>query len=181
MFTKSFLIAAIAAVAIATAHGASQSSRGVVLTPKAFTPCMSACDDPASPLCQNCCRTVTHETDWGCQATAGSSTTASCCTGDWDATCWNVASAANNDHACNQCGPSIIPSCKECIGENQLEISLQLRCLYVMSDSDYVRTFLCCILNLKWCSSATLDVRCEWVGACVRACANAFSTVQLDK
>ena len=51
-------------------------------------PCTSACDDPASPSCQNCCRTVT---DWGCQATDRFSTTASCCTGDWDATCWNVA------------------------------------------------------------------------------------------
>lgn len=110
MFTKHVykiaVVAAIAAVAIATAHGASQSFRGeqrVVLTPKAGTPCMSACDDPASPSCQSCCRTVTHETDWGCQATDGSPTTASCCTGDWDATCWNVASTANNDHACNQC------------------------------------------------------------------------------
>ena len=64
---------------------------------------MSACDDPASPSCQSCCRTATHETDWGCQATDGSPTMASCCTGDWDATCWNVASAANNGHACNQC------------------------------------------------------------------------------
>merc|ERR1712166_1722908 len=82
----------------------------VVLTPKAGTPCMPACDDPASPSCQNCCRTVTHETDWSCQTTAGSSSTAaSCCTGDWDATCWNVASAANNDHACNQCLPPVIP------------------------------------------------------------------------
>ena len=116
MFTKIALVAAIAAVAIATAHGAPQSSRveqRVVLTPKAGTPCMSACDDPASPSCQSCCRTVTHETDWGCQATAGSSTTASCCTGAWDATCWNVASAANNDHACNQCvtkEPKVAPT-----------------------------------------------------------------------
>jgi len=75
----------------------------VVLTPRAGTPCMSACDDTASPSCQNCCRTVTHEKDWGCQGTYRSPTTASCCSGDWDATCWNVASAANNDHACNQC------------------------------------------------------------------------------
>lgn len=74
------------------------------LTPVPGTPCMTACDDPTSTSCQKCCRTVTHEVDWGCNTlTPASTDTAACCTGDWDAACWNVASAANHDHACNQC------------------------------------------------------------------------------
>ena len=84
--------------------GFRRASQQVVLAPKAGTPCLTACNDPASPSCQTCCRTVTHEIDWGCSTLApGSTDTASCCKGDWDATCWNVASAANHDHACNQC------------------------------------------------------------------------------
>lgn len=74
-----------------------------MLAPRKGTPCLTACDDPASPSCQDCCRTVTHEIDWGCDAPAGSANTASCCKGAWDPTCWNTASAANHEHACNQC------------------------------------------------------------------------------
>lgn len=90
------------AAALAFVAGAAIAQQ-VVLTPRASTPCMSACVDSTSTACQSCCRTATHETDWGCQAADGSHNTAPCCTGDWHATCWNVASAANNYHACNQC------------------------------------------------------------------------------
>ena len=68
---------------------------------------MAACDDPLSHSCRSCCRSVTHETDWKCDAAVGSPDTATCCVGDWDAECWNVASAANHDHACNQCRASL--------------------------------------------------------------------------
>jgi len=83
----------------------------VVLASKTGTPCLTACDDPASLSCQTCCRTVTHEIDWGCSSTLapGSTDTASCCKGDWTATCWNVPSAANHEHACNQCKPVEAP------------------------------------------------------------------------
>ena len=113
---KIFSIAAIALLSAGAVHvhaqkpaarraAADLGEHRFVLTPVPGTPCMADCDDPTSPSCQKCCRTVTHEVDWGCNTlTPASTDTAACCTGDWDAACWNVASAANHDHACNQCG-----------------------------------------------------------------------------
>jgi hypothetical protein len=89
----------LAALALDSAEGPHKT----VLMPVPGTPCQNFCDDAASLGCQACCRTVTHEIDWECGATASSPGTASCCDGAWEPECWNVASAANHNHACNQC------------------------------------------------------------------------------
>ncbi len=80
------------------------------LKAKANTPCLKHCQtDPSGDECATCCRSVPHEIDWKCNTPDA----AACCTGVWDAECWDRAFADNRNHACNQCGSSALFGCTD--------------------------------------------------------------------
>ena len=91
------------------------SDWGKPVSPQPGTPCADACDrDPGASECALCCRGVRHEVDWACNG----ATPVGCCSGEWDASCWDVPSEKNHGHACDMCrrpqerGPNNIINCE---------------------------------------------------------------------
>ena len=110
----------------------------------------------------------------------------------------DCASAIDSSHVesglCNSMVDFSSVTCTEC---GSFPASAQRLCLIYVDEAGNQVRYLS-MLYVEWCSSATLDVLCNTtITAClvalrlvyecgcecerVRACANAFSTAQLDK
>lgn len=126
------------------AHGSSHQFRA-----REDDPCASVCSDDhaESSSCFQCCTTVKHERDWGCDNLL---TAPACCfEGNWTSACYSEATKANNQHACNEC--TCMSDYCDCFQGSYAE------CCHSLPPGDCLSSFYCRLNYNGYCEDSASE------------------------